>query len=179
MVITAFMGLFISAINEQRRNADRVNLLNNGSYAIEYMTRAIRMAEKNVSLPIDNCVGDKMNYRDPIGGGQSIQFLKTEWDPITSVYVQRCQCFFWDNVAKKIKSARSSNAGMNCDQNVEDLTPADILVENLQFAVQGDGQADDFQPVATLTIKIKSTGSEPQELEFQASVSQRQLDISY
>lgn len=179
IVLMAFLGLFISALREQKNSSDKVHLLNNGSYAIEYMTRAIRMAEKNIGLADDSCVADKKNYAQPYGD-ISLQFLKTEWDPTANGgvgdYIQKCYLFYLNNnkVVMK-KSSNSTTSGFPVDP--EDLTPADIIVSSLRFFVQDNTQANYFQPIVTIALEMQSVSS--QTLQFQTSVSQRQLDIAY
>jgi len=54
VVIVSFMGLFMSAISQQQKNLEKVAILNNASYLLEYISRAIRMAEKDTSASFTN-----------------------------------------------------------------------------------------------------------------------------
>lgn len=162
MVMIAFVGLFISAIKQQRQTLRFNSLLNTASYVAEYMDRALRMAIKDRT---GDCIG-AANKNFSVGVG-SIRFLN---------YEMKCQEFYQDNSQIKVK--KSPNATSASLPALGDaLTPANIVVGPLNFLVSGDGQGDDLQPKITVNALISTTDTPPQKLRFQTTVSQRELDV--
>jgi len=159
IVVTAFLNLFSSAFQEQRKNLIQAYLLNNASYITEYLSRALRMAKKDMT---GICIGEKENYQNPGGEISRIKFLNDD---------EECQEFFFDSADEMLKIARE---GVSLP-----LTPSNIKVKNLKFEILGASQTDKLQPKVTIVLKLKTTSQPSLELEFQTTVSQRQLDVQY
>lgn len=165
IVVTSFLGLFSSAFKEQRRNLNLQYLLQNTSYISEYMTRALRMAQKDLS---GNCISSKYNFQNPGGNISKIRFLN---------YEGKCQEFSLEEnqlKAKKSPDALASNLGEG-----QPLTPSNLIVENLKFKISGETQEDTLQPKVTFSLKIKNKTPESQTLNLQTTISQRELDVKY
>ena len=156
--ITSVVSLFASVVKEQRKGMDRAYLLNQGSFVAEYVSRALRMAQKDIT---GGCIASGSNY-EITRAGQGIKFLNYK----TS---DNCQEFYVENkVLKVIK-----------DGIAQDLTPSGLSVEKLSFDISGQNQGDGLQPKVTFSWKLRSTGIELQDLILQTTVSQRELDITY
>jgi len=165
IVVIAFLGLFVSTFKEQKKSLNTIHLVNNGSYVMEYMTRALRMAKKDIT---GACVGTaKYNYDNPENDTAAIQFLVFNKEANDFV----CQKFYKDGNTLKARVG-ISGAG-------EAMLPADIIVDNLNFMIIGDGQGDEVQPRVTLVLQIKTTGANSQTMSLQTTVSQRELDVNY
>ncbi len=156
-VITAFLGLFTSAFSSQKRSLNISYLLNNASYATEYLSRAIRMAEKDTD---GECLSSPdLNY-ESTHGGEGIKFLN---------YNGICEEFYLDGTSIKVKKSG----------NPEYLTPLNLEIKRLNFEISGESQYDLSQPRVSFTITFKTKGGDPQTINIQSTVSQRQLDIEY
>lgn len=156
IVITAASGIFVSALKSQTRVLSTQLALDNTSYTLEYMARALRMAKKDEN---GNCIPSKWNYKVR-AGGQEIEFLN---------HNGQCQKFFLQGDTLKQTKAGSTFS----------LTPNEIEVISLNFSVEGQTQTDNLQPIVTiyLTVKGKVTGEEtPPEIKAQTTVTQRNLD---
>lgn len=165
IVITAFLGLFGSVFKYQRQSLSSAYLLNNASYITEYMSRALRMAKKELNdSPV--CLSSRgLNY-EIMSGGKSIKFINYDINNN-----KKCKEFFLDGTALKIEK----------DGVALPLTPTKLEVENLRFSVSGAEQppTDNLQPKVTFILKLKTTEQSPQILNLQSTVSQRDLDIQY
>jgi len=165
IVLTAFLSLFGSVFKYQRQSLNSIHLLNNVSYITEYMTRALRMAKKDLS---GDCITLKYNYENPGGSLSKIRFLN---------YQEKCQEFLLDgNQIQVRKSSDQSSANLGPGQF---LTPSNLVVENLRFRLLGESQTDSIQPKVTFTLKLSSTGQLFPAIDFQTTISQRDLDIQY
>lgn len=160
VVVTSFFGLFSSAFQEQRKNLDLQYLLQNISYSAEYISRALRMARKDLS---GDCITVKHNFAAIADG---IRFLN---------YDGECQEFFLEGETLKIRKSTdgsSSNFGSS-----EPVTPQNIGIDNLRFEISGENQLDTLQPKVTFTLSIRNKTPEPQTLSIQTTISQRELDV--
>ena len=156
--MTAVVSLFASAMTEQRKGMDRAYLLNQGSFVAEYVSRALRMAQKDVT---GGCITAGANY-EITRGGNGIKFLNYR----TS---DNCQEFYVeDKVLKVVKYGV-----------IQNLTPSGLSVESLIFNISGEAQNDRFQPKVTFSWRFRSTGLMPQDLILQTTISQRELDVLY
>ena len=184
VVLVSFIGLFMSAISEQQKNLEKITLLNSASYLLEYMSRSIRMAEKD---PGATCIDLNMNYKHPNAGNDSLQFLQTEFDAGAGGYVPKCRRFYFDVGAGKIKIMKSTDNTQGNLQLAIDLTPGNLTIAGMRFVIQGDGQVagspgdptGNLQPAVTISINLRTNIASPQELKVQTTVSQRELDIEY
>lgn len=156
--ITSVVSLFASAMKEQRMAMDRAYLLNQGSFVAEYVARALRMAQKDVT---GTCIAPGFNYQIT-RGGDGIKFLNYR-------ETNNCQEFYVENKVLKVVKA-----GV-----VQGLTPSGLSVEVLQFHISGQDQDDGLQGKVTFTWEFQSAGIGPQALSLQTTVSQRELDVKY
>lgn len=164
IVVTAGINLLGSALQSQRKILLSQELLDNASYVLEYMSRTLRMAKKDLA---GNCISTGYNFQNPGGDSSKIRFLN---------YQQKCQEFFLEN--DKIKQKKSDNATASFGDS-QPLTSKNLQVSTLVFEISGSSQEDSLQPKVTIVLGIQTKEAEPQRLQLQTSVSQRDLDIRY
>ena len=161
ITIGAISGLFISAIRTQRRILATQELLDQTSYVLEYMGRALRMAKKDTSLV---CLSTAKNYENGIDW---IRFLKSESATGTDV------CYYFYLSGNRIYESKGGAAGIS-------LTSEKLTVNFLKFVVSGDDlPTDTLQPRVTIFLEIfgkGATGEQP-KIQIQTSISQRPLDV--
>ena len=149
LVVASSSGLFVSGLRTQRRGIAYQQLLDQTSYLTEYMSRAVRMAKKDIS---GTCTGSaKLNYSF---AGQCLKFVN---------YKDQCQQFCLDN-------ARLS------DGDGVYLTSEDLSVSAFSVVLSGQTQNDDIQPKASLSLSIQ--GKENSTINIQTTISQRNLDVA-
>jgi prepilin-type N-terminal cleavage/methylation domain-containing protein len=153
-VATAVSMLFVSAIRAQRQSLALQELLDQTSYVMEYMSRTIRMAKKDMT---GLCTGSvKLNY---YFDGQCLKFKN---------YKGECQQFCLEGPRlKEIKDDVSNY-----------LTSPELTVSS--FDVSGDWSwnqppTDYLQPLVTISLEIE--GKEQSKIQIQTSLSQRDLDV--
>lgn len=151
LVAGAAAGLFISALKVQRNSLASQETLDQASFAFEYMSRAIRMARKEISAPA--CLSKNgLNY-ELTRGGAGIKFIN---------YQGLCEEFFLEDNMLKEKRADYSSA--------LPITSARLSVAAFNVSVSGEAEADDIQPLVVFLLKAGG-------LKIQTSVSQRNLDM--
>lgn len=160
IVLTASV-LFVSLVQQQRRALSQQELLNQTSYVVEYMSRALRMAKKDTA---GTCLGaTDLNYKlTPDNYG--IKFINHSNNDI-------CQEFFWDSGDKRLKESK--------DGGVTSLpiTSESLQVNYFKIKLSGESDVDTLQPRVTLSMEIQSEGfSDQPKKQIQITVSQRNLD---
>ena len=164
LVISAVVVIFTAGIRGQTRNLASQELSDQTSYAIEYMSRALRMAKKDIA---GDCAGIGFNYKKN-DDDTSIEFLN---------YEDECQKFYsttTDGVSKLVEQVGEGSP--------VDLTSSELEV--VSFKVGPDDSwddLDDLQPRVTMLFDIKSNASgvkdsQKPEIVIQITVSQRNLD---
>ena len=165
ILMVSIVGVFVSAIRVQRYSLSQQQLLNQTSFAMEYMSRFLRMARKSTDL---SCLAtSNSNYED--FGGAGVRFINYRGD---------CHTFYTSNEA----DCETVNVGgtylcQDINGTWLPLTSGDLVVEDFKVNLQGEGGGDDIQPRATLFLKIRGSGINPPTLQIQTTVSQRNLDI--
>lgn len=152
-------NLLVSSIASQRKALKDQAVVDQISFVAEYMSRAIRQAEKDLA---DECLAsgaDLLNYK-VLAGGQTLRFLDKD---------KICREFSFDSVALAIQERRSSDQTATFGPWVA-LTSNDIDVGDLRFFIQGEEQTDQKQPRVTFFI-------DAQGLRLQTTISQRRFDV--
>lgn len=161
LILGAVLGIFVSAIRAQRYNLVSHQLLNQTSYAMEYISRFLRMAKKDDI----GCI-DGSNYQET-RTGKGIKFVN---------YNGECLEFFWGLNNQLKVNGRKEDGTVIFD--AVDLTSDDFEIISLNFHISGDESGDDLQPRVTMYLDIKGKGSGNQpEVKIQTTVSQRNPDI--
>ena len=143
-------GVFVSALRAQRKSLAYQELLSQTSYLMEYMSRALRMARKDID---GVCIDAKLNYKKVDSG---IKFMN---------YKGECQKFYLSG-----SQLKEEKAGI-----ISNLTSTGLSVSNFNINLLGQTQDDNLQPRATFFLDI--TGKEQSKIKIQTAVSQRSLDI--
>jgi len=160
-VMGIITGIFITGIRQQKMALDSQIVLDQTSYTLEYMSRALRFAKKDLT---GSCIPVGSNYQITFGGS-GLKF-------INHLQYDDCQEFFLEN--KQIKYWRQSDPNPPLP-----LTSAKLEVVSLKFDLTGEWQTDDLQPRITISSEIKSAGASGQSQKIQTSISQRNLDVTY
>lgn len=167
-LMVAITGIFISALRIEKNVLGSKKVLGQISYAAEYMTRALRMAEKDKT---GICVKDV-----PFGSGNYSNYESGSVSEIrfkNALQGGDCQEFFLED--GKIKFQTEAESPL--PPLPLELTSSDIVVDSLKFEITGEVQDDNLQPFVTIYIEAHSQDSPP--LKVQVSISQRNLDVSY
>ncbi|KKT17550.1 MAG: hypothetical protein UV98_C0006G0015 [Parcubacteria group bacterium GW2011_GWB1_43_6] len=150
LLVGATSSIFLSSIKNQKQSLATQEILDQTSYLMEYMSRALRMAKKDMA---GSCTGAaKLNYAF---AGQCLKFLN---------YNGACQQFCLEGARLK-------------DENGNYLTSANLQVANFAVMLSGASQppADYLQPRVTISLNV--AGQEQTSIKIQTTVSQRNLDI--
>ena len=162
ILIAVFSGFFSSAIQAQRKVLASQEIVDNISYTLEYMSRAIRMAKKDMEGECLTTAGAKHNYETNNDNNKDrVRFLN---------YQEKCQEFFLADgrlYERKSTDKRAANFGASLP-----LTPAKFQVSNLTFNGSETWGQDNFQPKVILFLEIE-------ELKIRTSISQRDLNVEY
>jgi hypothetical protein len=177
IVLGASSAIFVDVIRNQKRALANQDLLNQTSYVLEYMGRAIRMAKKDDIGEVYCLLGDKVNY-ELTRGGQGIMFrdYKDEY----------CQEFFRECAGGNCRlkeQKKEISTGTLLPANY--LTSADLDVLSFNIGPDTSWSQEDIplqQPRVTLFLDIKKLGfpsGEEPEIKIQTTISQRNLNVQY
>ena len=164
-VMGIITGIFITGIRQQKTALDSQIVLDQTSYALEYISRALRFAKKEMSSPA--CLSQNGLNLEKTHGGSGIKF-------INHLQNDDCQEFFLEN--NQIKYRRKIGQP---EENTLPLTSVKSEVVSFKFDLAGEWQADGLQPRITIFSEIKSAGASGQSQKIQTSISQRNLDVEY
>jgi len=116
---------------------------------MEYISRAIRMAKKDIT---GICIDPKLNYKIVDNG---IEFLN---------YKGECQKFYLEG--NQLKEERGGV--------ISELTSSRLKVSDFKIDLLGQTQTDDLQPRVTFFLKIE--GKETSKISLQTTISKRNPD---
>ena len=176
IVIAAPTGFFVSSIKGQQKALASQEVLDEVSYALEYMSRSLRMAKKEMNctskLEPTTCVcletsGYGVNY-ELTHEGKGIKFTN---------YRNQCQEFFLDVNDNRLKEVKDGGEAIPLSSN-------ELEVVSFKMGPQDSwGQNDNKQPKITLFLEAKGVESARPELQpkiqIQTTISQRNLDVTY
>ncbi len=175
LILSAMSGAFVSTIRAQRKSVAFQQLLEQTSYLEEYMSRAIRMARKDLLGDCLTTAGAKQNFETNLDRDR-IRFLN---------YRGFCQEFFLDTNTNQIKERKSTDgtAIAAAFQTSLPLTSSGLKVESFKVGPSDSWDQDDNeQPRVTLFLYIKGAGLKPEqqpEINIQTTISQRNPDVRY
>jgi len=176
IVIAAPTGFFVGSLKGQLKTLASQKLLDNTSYCLEYISRSLRMAKKELSTdPLTACLlqgGTALygyNYQIT-RGGDGLKFKN---------YKDECQEFFLADGRLKEWKKRPSG-----ETSEDYLTSEDLEIISFKIGpTESWGQDDTDQPRVTLFLKIKGGKGQMEELrpliKIQTTISQRNLDVLY
>lgn len=186
LIIGAAIGMFISIVKHQRSILAEQELLNQSSYAIESISKALRMARRD---DVGDCIEDT-------SGNAGYNFILTHYDLVLQAYTgikfinqsdtdslgrEACQEFYLDadGVLKESKKYSVTDAGTPIA-----ITSTKLEVNSLVFAINGDKtlegsrDIDGVQPRVTIFMDIGVLGENSQSIgKIQTTVSQRNLNV--
>lgn len=157
LIIGSATGLFVSAIRSQVNALSSQKLLDETSYVMEYMSRALRMAKKDLTgscLFLGVCSAGGCNY-DQVGSAM-VWFIN---------YQDECMAFY------------RTGSSLYTESPLLSLTSNDLEVASVRFDLSGVSQTDNLQPRVTISMTIRKAGAEKPEITIQTTISQRNLDI--
>ena len=160
--------VLVSGLRAQRKSLAYQELLDESSYLMEYMSRSLRMAKKDLSGTCLTTAGPKYNY-ETNGSRDRIRFLN---------YQNICQEFFLDgNQLKERESTDDTADNPQFVQTSSPLTSGNLQVNLFQIDpfYGGWSQDDNLQPKVTFSLEIQ--GKEQAKIKIQTTVSQRNPDI--
>jgi len=172
IIIGSISGIFVTSVKEQRRILTSQILLDQTSYALEYMSRALRMAKKELFGESDCLSQDGLNYEiaEVEPGINGLKFKN-------HLQGDDCQAFFLKNGQLKYKKDLDTASPQTFD-----LTSNDLNITSLNFYLSGENQTDSLQPKVTFSLEVEGksglVGSQP-KIRIQSTVSQRMLDVFY
>lgn len=162
-VAVLLSGLFISNMEIQRRVAETQTMLGEMNYAMEYMTRTIRMAQNDED---GDCTdNDPMRSYGVSGDGSQVSFINHEGD---------CLRFFTDDGILK-KGIREEG-----DLNFTDYALTSDALEIINFKIDlHEGDLHEDQPSVTVFWEAKIAEGEEdwQSVKAQTTVTRRGLDF--
>jgi prepilin-type N-terminal cleavage/methylation domain-containing protein len=161
IISTLLVNIFVVSIRTQGRVVANQELVEQSTYALDYMATKIRMAIKDET---GACNGSPSNYST---GENSIKFIS--YDSINSAYV--CREFLLDNSI--IKERISTDETSILLGSAIPITSNSFNVSKLKFTATGDDGVN--QPRATIAITMSRLTSA--KLTVQTTVSKRQLDL--
>ncbi len=167
IVVAGPTGLFVLALRNQNMSLALGETIDNTSYAVEYISRAIRMARKDRE---GACISQNYNFQNPEGDITKIRFLN---------YQGYCQEFYLEN--NQIFEKKSSDGSLENFGSGLPLTSDDLEMDNFKFYLEGEGQQDNVQPRITIVFRIAkhSLGTGLPPIHVQTTISQRNLDVAY
>jgi len=158
VVMGSITTIFILSVRQQRIILKNQNVLDQTSYALEFMSRSLRMAGRDSS---GSCVGvAECNYATTSNG---IKF-KNNLDG------GDCQEFFLENDQLKYKKSSWPAEGIPL------TATSSIKVKQLKFEVKGNCESDNIQPLVTIFLDIENPMQGGEKIKIQTSISQRNLD---
>lgn len=161
IISTLLVNIFVVSIRTQSRVVANQELVEQSTYALDYMASKIRMAIKDEA---GSCNGTPSNYST---GENSIRFIS--YDSVNSKYVCR-EFILEENI---IKERVSTDETSNLLGSSIPITSNAFNVSGLKFTATGDDGIN--QPRATIAITMSRSTSA--KLTVQTTVSKRQLDL--
>ncbi len=181
IIISAAVGIFISMIQHQKSILQEQEFLNQVSYAIEYMSRTMRIAMKDA---IGNCTSSGVGVGGGSGGAGYI-YLLTRRDPVSGFYTgikfirgdnSVCEEFYLDGSG----ALKESKDGIT----EPSLLASYVKIKYIRFVINGDkalygaSENDSIQPRVTIGLDVTvQTPLGQQEKIIQTTISWATLNL--
>lgn len=159
VVVGVAGSIFVTTFQGQRRSLAFETVFDQSSFLMEYLSRSLRMARKDLT---GGCIASGTNYQ-LTRSGQGVKFVNSQ-----SV----CQEFYWETSTARLKENKGG-----VEQYLTSGT-AEVVAFNL--SLRGESQTDDLQPRVTFFLNLRNRGSRSEtqpSLLIQTTVSQRKLDF--
>jgi len=154
LAVGTMSSLFVMSLQGQRRIFAQQNLLDNTRFALEQMSRQIRMAQRDED---GSCTGSPRSTYSL--GGVSLTFIDSQ---------SNCRTY---DVSGGIIRMRVGAGVFN------NLTSDDINVERLDFDVRGREATDGEQPRVTIVVDAKDPNQQSSGIVIQTTISARNIDV--
>lgn len=165
LIIGGATNLLLSGITAQRSSLAMQELLDQSSFVVEYMTRTLRQAKKDLGSPPTCLTTSGLNY-EITQEGEGVMFINVgsqcQEFRLTGTSIEEV---FWAG------GAITSQAFLVSDN---------VVVTSLLFVLYGESQYDNLQPKVTFAFEIEGQGVKPEsrpKLQFQTTISQRNVDV--
>lgn len=155
LIVGAATNLLVSSIGAQRRSLIGQDMTSQSSFVMEYMTRALRQAQKELFPPA--CLGNRGDNYELTETG--IRFINAQG---------LCQEFYLEE--GRIKEVLDH-------EDPQNLSSDDFIVSQLSFQISGESQEDALQPRVTLVLAVEHDSAPQFGLQLQTTISQRNIDI--
>jgi prepilin-type N-terminal cleavage/methylation domain-containing protein len=163
IVMGTIVGIFIFGIRQQRLALTNQAILDQTSFALEYMSRSLRMAMKELS-DSSTCLSQRgLNY-EITRSGSGLKFINhLENDDCQEFFLEDGQLKYW-------KKSTGETLPLTSDK---------FEITSLKFNLTGEFQSDDLQPKVTIFLEIKGKGASEssQKIKIQTTISQRNPDV--
>jgi len=161
IIIVAIIGTYISAIKTQRYSLAYQQLLDQADYTINYMSKLIRMAQKDIT---GDCIALNRNFKVV-----NIPFPTLTFEN----YKGECVSFYTKDIGGGI-----TKIAQEISQEEMFLTSDKFKVTNLKFILVGDEPGK--QPKITILLEMEARNMSPApKIKIQTTVSQRNLNIDF
>ena len=160
VAVGAMMSVFVMSLKGQRNIRAQQNLIDNTRFATEYMSRQIRMAQRDEPGTCTGTAGTTYS-----AGGSSLTFID---------YRNPGKCVTYGLSGTQIL------AQLDTGEPFVDMTSDDILVTNLEFVVQGRDKIDLEQPRVTIVLEAEAAGEAAESkpnIQLQTTISARNIDV--
>jgi len=174
-VVFIISSLFISVFKQQRKTLNQQELLNQTSYVIEYIGRALRMAKEDVSAENSCVISGTRNYQITTEAGSGLDYHSGKGIRfLNNSAGGPCQELFWDQTSQMLYE--SKNAGITSPTFLP-LFADYIKIEKFGIVLSETVTSPNYQPRVTISMKVKiGFGSESAEKQIQITTSQRNLN---
>jgi len=164
LLLGIILGVFISAIRIQRHSLAVQQLINQASYATEYISRALRLAKEAPAG--STCIPAGTNY---LTAGSSVTFLNLDENGDLV-----CKKFYLDLDSDRLKAEKDGVGGYNLF-----LTPEKVKVKHFNVLVLEEVEGVDTQPRVTIFFEMENSNVSPTAvIKIQTTVSQRDLNVA-
>ena len=176
-VIGAAMGIFISIVQNQKRTLLEQQLINQISYAEEYMSKALRMAK---TAQGEGCIGENNIYElieyNGDSGDQGIKFINQSDNDV-------CQWFFLEDGVLYEKKGDNGKVALTSNEIMFDSeNPIRFLVNGSDYDSARGCSSEEYipedcvQPKVTILMNI-NIETDKQSRAIQTTVSRRNLNV--
>jgi prepilin-type N-terminal cleavage/methylation domain-containing protein len=175
VAVALFSGVMIIAVGallsliDANRKAQAINsVMNNLNFALENMSRNIRVGSTYHCEVTNNVPVDVDEVKDCSNGGELFAFEASNGDSGDSTD----QIVYRINGTQLEKSEDSGNTFIT-------ITAQEVSIDNFSFYVDGTSLSDDMQPRVVIILQGSAGVKEKIRTEFnlQTTVSQRVLDL--
>lgn len=171
LIIGGVINSLLTSVTLQRRIIADQKMFAELSYTLEYMSRTLRMARKDIN---GTCTGTRNHNYTLLEGGNTIRFLNFD---------NECQEFslrLIGNVTSTSERIATSSNSTALPSTFIPLTSANVTVTRLEFNNAGSAwhspAMNQSKIAISLVVRPRIGGS---EMAFQTVVSQRKLNVPY